>query len=152
MIRKPAAIATLAAALACAGGPPQPAELDTRNESCSFCRMTVSDPRFAAQVVAPGELPRFFDDVGCLRDWLGKQEALPPGAVAYVADHRTRAWVPAARAVYTRVPQLATPMASHLVAHANAASRDQDPDARAGVPVTLAEVFGAAGPPSGGSR
>jgi copper chaperone NosL len=150
---KTRAMITLAAlAVACSSGPPAPAELDTRNESCAHCRMAVSDQRFAAQVGAPGELPRFFDDVGCLASWLKDQPTLPKGAVAWVADHRTRAWVVAAEAVYTRVPGLETPMGSHLVAHADAASRDGDEDTRGGTPVTLSELFGPKGPPAGGLR
>jgi copper chaperone NosL len=66
-----------------------------------------------------------------------------------VADHRTRAWVPAAAAVFTRVPALQTPMGSHLVAHADAASRDADPDAAGGAAVSAAELFGPPGPPGG---
>jgi copper chaperone NosL len=49
--------------------------------------------------------------------------------------------------VFTRVPGLATPMGSHVVAHADAASRDQDADARGGTPLAAHELFGAAGPP-----
>jgi copper chaperone NosL len=134
------------AALACAGSAPEPAPLDTRNEQCGSCRMAVSDARFAAQLVVPGELPRFFDDVGCLAAFL-KAGKSPAGAVAFVADHRTKSWIRAGNAVYARVPGLATPMGSHLVAHADAASRDQDPDARGGAPVAAAELFGAGGPP-----
>jgi copper chaperone NosL len=133
---------------ACASGPPQPAALDTRHDACAFCRMAVSDARFAAQLVAPGEEPRFFDDVGCLRDHL-KSAAVPPGALAYVADHRTRAWVRAGQGVYTRAPGLETPMGSHLIAHSDAASRAADDDARAGAALGAAEVFGPAGPPGG---
>jgi len=103
--------------------------------------MAVSDVRFAGQVGAPGELPQFFDDIGCLAGWLKEQKALPEGVVAWVADHRTAEWVPAGAAVYTRVPELATPMSSHLIAHADAASRDADPDSRGGSPVAAAELF-----------
>jgi copper chaperone NosL len=133
---------------ACQGGPLEPAALDTRNEACASCRMAVSDGRFAAQLVAPGELPRFFDDLGCLAAFV-KAGRAPKGALAFVADHRTKAWVRADRAAFCRVPGLATPMGSHLVAHASAASRDQDPDARHGAPVSMGEVFGPAGPPVG---
>jgi hypothetical protein len=42
-------------------------------------------------------------------------------------------------------------MGSQLVAHADRSSREQDQAARAGTRVTLAEVFGAQGPPSGGA-
>jgi copper chaperone NosL len=86
--------------------------------------MAVSDAGFAAQIAAPGEEPRFFDDLGCLRDHLRTRPRLPPGAVAFVADHRTRAWVRASRAVFTRRESVETPMSSHLLAHADAASRD----------------------------
>jgi len=132
-------LATLAAG--CGGGAPEPAALDTRNEQCASCRMAVSDVRFSSQLVAPGELPRFFDDLGCLADYLKAGKA-PAGAVAFVADHRTKAWIRADRAVYTRVAGLATPMGSHVIAHADAASRDADADARTGAPVSAAELLG----------
>jgi copper chaperone NosL len=137
----------LAFAVACSGAP-EPAPLDTRNEQCASCRMAVSSAGFASQLVAPGELPRFFDDLGCLADFLKAGKA-PAGAVAFVADHRTKAWIRADRAVYTRVPGLETPMGSHVVAHADAASRDGDPDAQTGARVAAAELFGSAGPPVG---
>jgi copper chaperone NosL len=135
----------------CGGGAPEPAALDTRNEACASCRMAVSTAVFASQLVAPGELPRFFDDLGCLGDFLQAGKA-PARATAFVADHRTKAWVRADHAVYTRVPGLETPMGSHVIAHADAASRDQDPVALGGSPVTPAELFGPAGPPPGGPR
>lgn len=148
----PALPLLLALALAaCADAPPEPAALDTRNEQCASCRMAVSSAAFASQLVAPGELPRFFDDLGCLAGYL-KGARVPPGAVAFVSDHRTKQWVRADRAVYTRVPGLETPMGSHVIAHADAASRDQDSVARGGAPVTAAELFGPAGPPAGGAR
>lgn len=137
-----ASIAALAVAVAsfaaCGQGTPAPAPLDTRNEMCRSCRMTVSNPRFAAQIVAPGEEPLFFDDLGCLDTYLVRSPRLPERSVIYVADHRTRSWVPASAAVFTRVEALDTPMNSHLVAHADAASRDADPAARGGQAASLA--------------
>jgi copper chaperone NosL len=137
-------------ALSCNGEPLAPATLDTRNEACADCRMVVSSVRFASQIVAPGEEPLFFDDLGCLAAYLRGHAARPAGAVAYVADHRTGAWVPAAGATYTRAPTLETPMGSHVVAHASPASRDADGAARGGTPVDVAGFFGPALP--GGSR
>jgi copper chaperone NosL len=110
--------------------------------------MAVSDARFASQVVAPRELPLFFDDLGCLAGWL-EEGRTPAGAIAYVADHRTREWVRADRAVYTRNPGLETPMSSHVIAHADPGSRDQDPDARGGSSLSPTELFGPGGPPTG---
>jgi copper chaperone NosL len=138
------AVALLAA---CGSGPPEPARLDTKNTECAHCRMLVSDAHYAAQIVAPGEEPRFFDDVGCLRDYLGGGAAVPAGAIAFVADHRTGEWVRAAEAVYTKIVGYSTPMNSGLIAHASAASRDADPGARRGEPVDMKDVFGEGGPP-----
>ncbi len=124
---------------ACSGGPPRPAKLDTKNDVCASCRMPVSDASLAAQLVARGEEPRFFDDIGCLRDFLSRSR--PAGtALAFVADHRTRQWVRADQAVYTRA-RIETPMGSRLIAHANAASRDADPASAGGQTVAATEVL-----------
>jgi copper chaperone NosL len=109
--------------------------------------MAITDARLAAQLVAPAEEPVFFDDVGCLAGHLRVKGPLRPGSMAYVADHRTKAWVEASRAVYTKVAGLEMPMGSHLVAHADAASRDADPEAKGGTPLQPSDVFGPAGPP-----
>jgi copper chaperone NosL len=118
-----------------------PAALDTSGaESCASCRMAIVDGATAAQLVAPGEEPRFFDDLGCLRSYLTTTK-LPWRAVVYVADHRTGAWIPLAQAVYARQPALETPMGSRLIAHANEASRANDAAARGATPLSAADVF-----------
>jgi len=137
-------------ALGCGSGTLSPEALDTRNDTCAGCRMAVSSARFASQIVAPGEEPRFFDDLGCLATYLREHAAQPAGAVAYVADHRTGRWVPAAAAIFTKMPTLETPMGSHVVAHASPASRDADEAARGGTPIDPAGFFGPALP--GGRR
>lgn len=142
--------AALVALLAgCSSSAPSPVGVDTRNDVCSWCRMGVSDLRFAAQLVAPGEEPRLFDDVGCLRDYLAGGARVPRGAIAYVADHRTKSWVPASRAVYGRTSATRTPMASGIEGWADDASRDADSDNSAAARLTFQEVFGPSGPPDG---
>jgi copper chaperone NosL len=145
--RTAGAIGMLAfAAAACASGPPSPATLDTKNDACAHCRMAVSDPRFAAQIVAPSEEPRFFDDIGCLRAYLREHPSASRDQVAYVADHRTAEWVLAADAVFTMASGIQTPMATGLIAHRDVASRDRDPASRGGTPVPAAEILGASNP------
>ncbi|RPJ76583.1 MAG: hypothetical protein EHM24_01960 [Acidobacteria bacterium] len=127
---------------ACANGPPSPVSLDTSNDACARCRMAVSDRHFAAQIVAPGEEPIFFDDLGCLREHLAAASTrFPREAVVYVADHRTGEWVDARRAVFTRRPDLVTPMASGLIAHQDTSSVREDPAATGGVTVAAGEIL-----------
>lgn len=144
-----AVLASMFVLAGCESGPLPPVTLDTRGDTCAFCRMAVSAAGVAAQLVAPGEDPRFFDDIGCLASFLKEHPEQPAGAIAYVVDHRTRAWVRAAGALYTRVPDLDTPMASHLVAHADERSRQDDGVTARGSAAANADVFGARMPPGG---
>ena len=139
-MRRVAVCLLLAGLAACRATPPTPAALDTRNDACGMCRMLVSDARFAGQIVAPGELPVFFDDIGCLAQYLREHAALPDGAVAFVADHSTKDWTRASTAVFTKLASIETPMGSHVIAHASTSSRDADPDARGGVDMPRASV------------
>lgn len=125
----------------CARGEVQPEPLAVGQESCGFCRMTVSQPEFASQVLVDGELPKFFDDLGCLQAYLTSTTPGPDGGVIFVTDHRTRAWVRSDAAVYTRAPAAATPMASHLVAHATQESRDADTTLTDTTPVPVDDVI-----------
>jgi copper chaperone NosL len=113
--------------------------------------MSVTQPQFAAQIVAPGEEPLFFDDIGCLRDYWSREGAQSREAVAYVTDYRTGEWIPAESALYTRISG-ETPLGSHLIAHRSADSRASDPAARGGTPVPSGDIFGPAGPPAANRR
>ena len=131
-------IATLMLA-ACATGRPAPGNIRLGEDACAHCRMTIISLATAAQVVAPGAEPLLFDELGCLRDYLS-EKPLASDAIAFVADHRTGEWLEAAHATFTRT-RLPTPMGSGLLAHASAEGRDQDPDARHGLPVTVESIL-----------
>jgi copper chaperone NosL len=135
------AVLSVAVLAACGGGADGPVPVDTKNDACAWCRMSVSDLRFAAQLTAPGHEPKLFDDVGCLRDWLKEPREEAPWT-AWLSDHRTKEWVKAKDAVLVRDPAIQTPMSSGLVAWANADSREQDPAGKGGTPVPVAEVVG----------
>ena len=135
------AVLSVAVLAACGGGADGPAPVDTKNDACAWCRMSVSDLRFAAQLTAPGHEPKLFDDAGCLRDWL-KEPREAAEWTAWLSDHRTKEWVKAKDAVLVRDPAIQTPMSSGLVAWANADSREQDPAGKGGTPVPVAEVVG----------
>jgi copper chaperone NosL len=142
------AAAALLLLTACGRGAPPPAELDTRNELCAFCRMPVSDRRLASQIVSRGEEPRFFDDLGCLAAFVAR-EGRREGAATYVADHSTGHWVPAGSAVFTRSAALRTPMGSGWIAHADPATREADPAARGGTALGFEDILRGVGPAPG---
>ncbi|MGE0461638.1 MAG: hypothetical protein AB7Q16_09740 [Vicinamibacterales bacterium] len=129
----------------CAGGPPQPVAIDVVNDVCAHCRMVISTPNTAAQLLAPGEEPRLFDDLGCLRSFLETAPA-PEGSAIFVADHLSGDWVRIEDAVITEVPGLQTPMGSGLVAHRTSADRDRDPATRGGRPYDKTTLLGGGRP------
>ena len=149
MSDRPAGGALLAviAVVAGCGGPARPVAIET-GTPCAFCRMTITDVHLAAEIVAPGEEPRQYDDIGCLVEDLKKRPP-PADGRAFVADYQSGALVAAADAVYSRVDAIATPMGSHLVAHATEAAREADGRVRGGVRHSATDVFGAAGAPGG---
>ena len=118
-----------------------PVVLDVNQVTCAHCRMIVSDHRFASQVISRREEPRFFDDLGCLANFVERAGGIPPDAVVYVADHRTNRWVSIDAAVLTHVDAINAPMGSHVIAHESIASRDADPAAARGRPVERHEII-----------
>lgn len=100
--------------VACSSGEIKPAEAD-QSTLCAGCRMTVSDLRFAGQLVARGEEPRFFDDIGCMRKYFAKHRAEAEWT-PFVTDYRTKKWVDGKNAHYWKCEAIETPMSSHLVA------------------------------------
>ena len=145
-----ACVMVTVAAAACGSGPAIPAQLDTAHDMCGYCRMIVSDRRFASQIAAPLEEPKFFDDLTCLANYLRSGARIPPRAVVYVTDHSTLRWVRAEDALFTRVNAVSAPMGSRIVVHESAATRSADPAAASGTPVSRADVLPAGFP--GGSR
>ena len=118
-------VSVFALLVACTSGELRPADLQP-GTACAYCRMTLVDPKLASQIVAPGEEPRVFDDLGCLRAYIAEHPQSGQSAV-FVADHSTGAWIPERAAVFTKDPAIPTPMNSHLVAQraASGGSRDR---------------------------
>ncbi len=108
--------------------PAGPAEIAFGSESCSFCRMVISDKRFPAQIVRLGEDPRSFDDLDCLARHV-REHPLPQEAHVFVTDYKNSTWIPAPGADFFRCPGMASPMSSGLIA-----------SAKAGTPTFCAEV------------
>lgn len=116
--RIPAWAAALLSAAAFACGPAGPRPIALGTEECRHCHMTVSDPRFAAELVTRKGKIFVFDDVGCLATFTAKGP-VPPEQVqgAWVTDlRRPGTLIPAQDAMYLRTDSMRTPMGSHLVA------------------------------------
>lgn len=115
--RRLAVLAPLALTVAaCARPAPRPVSLG--GENCRHCHMTISDPRFAAELVTSKGRVYAFDDVGCLTAFV-RQGTVPAAQVhsLWVSDYlQPGSLLDARRAVYLQSDSLRTPMASGLAA------------------------------------
>ena len=107
-------ILACAIAAGCGAGTLGPASVRLGEDACAHCRMTIVSTKTAAQIVSPGAEPIFFDDLGCFEEFRSTT-TLAPGAVAFVIDRGSSAWIDAHEAVITRTSEQ-TPMGSGLVA------------------------------------
>jgi copper chaperone NosL len=131
----------LGAIVGCAPvAPGSPVSIDPASDTCAECRMLVSDVRLAAQIVAPGEEPRLFDGIACLRRHLKAHPAAADRTI-YVIDHLSGDWLGAAAATYTLASSNESAMGAVILAHRNAATRDADPLARGGRAIEAAAIL-----------
>jgi copper chaperone NosL len=79
--------------------------------ACQHCKMVVSDARSAAQLLTPEGDRFFFDDVGCMTEYLSAGRAQPKHA--WVRD-QAGSWVDTRTAKF--VPGASTPMDYGFVA------------------------------------
>lgn len=122
-MRSPLHILAVAAASFLLGGceraaDTSPPSLRLGEQECAWCRMLVSEERFAAALVykTSHEVTKLvFDDVNCVFGYLSEQPLSDPYKV-YVHDLNTGAWLDARTAVFVRSERLETPMASRVAA------------------------------------
>ena len=71
--------------------PEGPVDVVWDGEVCSYCKMHVGDPRFAAQLQTTDGDVLNFDDPGCMFDYLDSHEASVHAL--YFRNHRADGWL-----------------------------------------------------------
>ena len=133
---------TVAAALGVGCGPKDsdpssPPTLRYGEERCSYCTMSIDDPRFASAWRIPSGSERHFDDIGCMVDSY-RRDGPAAGTHFWVHHYRTEEWMDASVATYVIAPAIKTPMAYGVAAFASPS------EATAGVPSATATLSWAA--------
>lgn len=77
-------------AFACSPASDQAVDPVWGKQACEHCMMLVSDPQPAAQAVLADGARKFFDDVGCLAEWLERGET---PARMWVRAHDGSRWI-----------------------------------------------------------
>ena len=86
------------------------------NDMCSFCRMSISEKRYAAELIdEEGEVFKF-DDIGCMANFIKQKRNNASVQATFVMDFDRREWLKAENAFYVRSSELTTPMNGGIVA------------------------------------
>ena len=110
------AIAMLALLAACA---PAPRPMMYGAEACEQCRMTVSEPGFAARALLETGKAHAFDSVECLAAWVGEGAAERLHSLWVQDFGDPERWLPAEEAGYVRGGEVRSPMGGGITAHAS---------------------------------
>lgn len=111
-------LALAAFLLAAACGPRGPVPIAYDADTCDYCRMTISDPRFGAEIVTTKGRTLTFDSIECLADYVAANEARGVVGSVWVSDYaHPGTLVPAERARFLRARGPAgSPMGKGLLA------------------------------------
>jgi copper chaperone NosL len=108
---------------ACA--PSAPRALIAGQDSCAYCRMTISDVRFGAQYITAKGVIHTFDSVECLAAFLATLPASTPATGGFVTDfNNTDTRVAAEDAIYLVDGRIESPMGRRVVAFAPSANSE----------------------------
>ena len=109
------ALLTAVSTLRCGDARVEPVEIVFDEEVCSRCRMAVSVPSFAAEVVGTDGSIDYFDDIGCMVLWT-KDRKVPEDSGLFVVDYQNGNWLDARDACFVRSEALDTPMGFGIAA------------------------------------
>ncbi len=107
--------------LFCSACNAKPEPLVLGKDKCSFCTMTISDPRFGAEIISEKGKIFKFDDPDCALSFLKSAETKPPEIKAiyftdFVNDHSL---IASENAIFLKSESLKAPMGGNLAAFSN---------------------------------
>lgn len=85
-------------------------------DMCSFCRMSISEKRYAAEFIDNEGQAFKFDDIGCMANYIKLKKNSASIAATFVMDFDRREWLKAENAFYVRSLEFKTPMNGGIVA------------------------------------
>ena len=120
----------------CGTDGPEPIVLN--KDQCNYCKMTISDEKFACQIMNDKGRIFKFDDLECLKAVWKEQQ----GAQAWVTDYRSPGkWMPATEAFYVTSEALRSPMGGNTAAFSSREVADTYASQQAGQTITWSTII-----------
>ncbi len=118
-------ILLLALSTVSACAPAAPRALVAGQDSCAYCRMSISDVRFGTQYMTAKGVIHTFDSVECLAAFVATLPAATPTTGGFVTDFaNAESLIAAEDALYLVDGRIESPMGRRVVAFAPSSSRE----------------------------
>lgn len=109
-------LATACVAIALSACQTAPRALLAGTDACDYCRMSISDVRFGAELQVSSGRIYTFDSIECLASFYLDASERKDVRGAWVADYESAALIPADSAIFLRASRVHSPMGRSLVA------------------------------------
>jgi copper chaperone NosL len=119
----------------------EPVEI-AAEDMCAFCKMAISEKKYAAEFLnRDGDVFKF-DDIGCMANYIVEKKAGDSIAAYYVVDFDSKQWLKAEEASLVASPNFHTPMGGGMVAFKDRSRAEATATENQGRQLPFAEALG----------
>src|SRR6478735_6007692 len=118
-----------------------PRPIKSGKDACEYCKMTITDPRFAAELITSTGKLFVFDDLHCLKGYYAEHTAKLKDASFYVVDFVSGELVPSNEVQLVQSEKAHSPMGSNTIAFKNVTDQQQYLQSNSGVPVNWKAII-----------
>ncbi|MCZ2083540.1 MULTISPECIES: nitrous oxide reductase accessory protein NosL [unclassified Kaistella] len=102
-----------------------PQEIAVGKDQCENCKMTITEPKYATQLITQKGRLYKFDDISCMNDYeTSNSEAIGAGKT-YVADFPSGKFIEAKTATLIKGGQIKSPMGGNTQAYQDKATAEK---------------------------
>lgn len=112
-----------ALALSCQSGGPQ--EVKLGSDQCENCKMTITDAKYATELITEKGRLYKFDDLKCMQDYSTSNTEKSRNAKTYVTDFNTGKFIETSAATIIQGGSIKSPMGGNYRAYADKAAAEK---------------------------
>lgn len=109
--------------VACAESGPQ--EIKVGKDQCENCKMTITEPKYATQLLTEKGRNYKFDDISCMKDYESSNSDAIGNAKTYVVDFPSGAFIETNTATFIKGGDIKSPMGGNMQAYKDKAAAEK---------------------------
>ena len=102
-----------------------PQEIAVGKDQCANCKMTISEPKYATQLITEKGRLYKFDDISCMNDYEVSNTESTGNAKTYVADFPSGEFIEKTTATFIKGGDIKSPMGGNTQAYKDKAAAEK---------------------------